>query len=250
MEVKIMEKIKVKGSSKSYEIRSIQTIEPHVMQIVFVGTPPTKWGDITLYTDGGIECATLTGWTTVYRDEGQTVYLSDDSSVYQTPDPDSGEVLPPEPYVPTLAELQSVKKREISQACERIIYSGVDVTFTDGSVEHFSLTEHDQLNLFGKQVQLAAGAEQLEYHSDGQPCRYYSAADMQTIIAAAMQHVSYHTTYCNAVNMWIAGCESTEEVQAIYYGADVPEEYQSDVLKAYIASMKESAGDENAQAAE
>lgn len=248
MEVKIMEKIKVKG--KLYEIRSIQTIELHVLQIVFVGTPPTKWGDITLYTDGGIECATLTGWTTVYRDEGQTVYLSDDSSVYQTPDPDSGEVLPPEPYVPTLAELQSVKKREISQACERIIYSGVDVTFTDGSVEHFSLTEHDQLNLFGKQVQLAAGAEQLEYHSDGQPCRYYSAADMQTIIAAAMQHVSYHTTYCNAVNMWIAGCESTEEVQAIYYGADVPEEYQSDVLKAYIASMKESAGDENAQAAE
>lgn len=243
-----MEKIKVKG--KLYEIRSIQTIEPHVMQIVFVGTPPTKWGDITLYTDGGIECATLTGWTTVYRDEGQTVYLSDDSSVYQTPDPDSGEVLPPEPYEPTLVELQAAKKREISQACETAIYSGVDVTFTDGSVEHFSLTEHDQLNLFGKQVQLAAGAEQLEYHSDGQPCRYYSAADMQTIIAAAMQHVSYHTTYCNAVNMWIAGCESTEEVQAIYYGADVPEEYQSDVLKAYIASMKESAGDENAQAAE
>ena len=124
------------------------------------------------------------------------------------------------------------------------------MTFTDGSVEHFSLTEHDQLNLFGKQVQLAAGAEQLEYHSDGQPCRYYSAADMQTIITAAMQHVSYHTTYCNAVNMWIAGCESAEEVQAIYYGAVVPAEYQSDVLKAYIASMKESAGDENAQAAE
>ena len=65
-----------------------------------------------------------------------------------------------------------------------------------------------------------------------------------------MQHVSYHTTYCNAVNMWIAGCESAEEVQAIYYGAVVPAEYQSDVLKAYIASMKESAGDENAQAAE
>ncbi len=244
-----MEKIKVKG--KLYEIRSIQTIELHVLQIVFVGTPPTKWGDITLYTDGGIECATLTGWTTVYRDEGQTVYLSDDGSVYQTPDPDTGgEILPPEPYEPTLVELQAAKKREISQACETAIYSGVDVKLSDGSTEHFSLTEHDQLNLFGKQVQLAAGAEQLEYHSDGQPCRYYSAADMQTIIAAAMQHVSYHTTYCNAVNMWIAGCESTEEVQAIYYGADVPEEYQSDVLKAYIASMKESAGDENAQAAE
>ena len=244
-----MEKIKVKG--KLYEIRSIQTTEAHVLQIVFAGAPPTKWsGDIVLYTAGGIECATLSGWTTVYRDEGQTVYLSDDGSVYQTPDPDSGgEILPPEPYVPTLAELQSAKKQEISQACERIIYSGVDVTFTDGSVEHFSLTEHDQLNLFGKQVQLAAGAEQMEYHSDGQPCRYYSAAAMQTIITAAMQFVSYHTTYCNAINMWIAGCESTEEVQAIYYGADVPEQYQSDVLKAYIAT-KEGAGDKNAQTTE
>lgn len=246
-----MEKIRIKGSSNLYEIQSIQTIEPHVLQIVFVGTPPTKWGDITLYTDGGIECATLTGWTTVYRDEGQTVYLSDDGSVYQTPGSDTGgEILPPEPYEPTLEELKAVKKREISQACETTIYSGVDVTLTDGSTEHFGLTEHDQLNLFGKQVQLAAGTTELEYHADGQPCRYYSAADMQTIIAAAVQHVSYHTTYCNAVNMWIAGCESTEEVQAIYYGADVPEEYQSDVLKAYIASMKESAGDENAQAAE
>ena len=245
-----MEKIKVKG--KLYEIQSIQTTEAHVLQIAFASTPPTKWaGDIVLYTAGDIECAVLTGWNTVYRDEGQTVYLSDDGSVYQTPGPDTGgEILPPEPYEPTLEELKAVKKREISQACETTIYSGVDVTLTDGSTEHFGLTEHDQLNLFGKQVQLAAGTTELEYHADGQPCRYYSAADMQTIIAAAMQHVSYHTTYCNAVNMWIAGCESTEEVQAIYYGADVPEEYQSDVLKAYIASMKESAGDENAQAAE
>lgn len=243
MEVKIMEKIKVKG--KLYEIRSIQTIEPHVLQIVFASTPPTKWaGDIVLYTAGDIECAVLTGWNTVYRDESQTVYLSDDGSVYQTPDPDTGgEILPPEPYEPTLEELQAAKKREISQACETAIYSGVDVTLTDGSTEHFALTEHDQLNLFGKQVQLAAGAEQLEYHSDGQPCRYYSAADMQTIITKAMWHVSYHTTYCNAINMWIARCESAEEVQQIYYGAEVPEAHQNEVLKAYTASMKEGVSD-------
>ena len=57
-----------------------------------------------------------------------------------------------------------------------------------------------------------------------------------------MAYVSYHTTYCNAVNMWIAGC-TTDEIQQIYYGADVPEQYQSDVLKAYIATAKERAGD-------
>ena len=238
-----MEKIKI--NSKIYEIQSIVRIEPHVLQIVFTGSAPEKWDDdIVLYTAGDIECATLTGWNTVYRDEGQTVYLSDDGSVYQTPDPDTGgEILPPEPYVPTIAELQSSKKQEINQACEQAIYSGVDVTLTDGSAEHFSLTEHDQLNLFGKQVQLAAGTTELEYHADGQLCKYYSAEDMQIITSTAMAYVSYHTTYCNAVNMWIAGCESANDIQQIYYGADVPEQYQSDVLKAYIATEKEKAGD-------
>ena len=156
----------------------------------------------------------------------------------------------PDAKVPeTLEEYKAAKKQEISQACEQIIYSGVDVELSDGSAEHFSLTEHDQLNLFGKQVQLTAGATELEYHADGQSCRYYSAKDMQIITSTAMAYVSYHTTYCNAVNMWIAGCETVDEIQQIYYGADVPETYQSDVLKAYLAT-KESAGDMNAQTTE
>ena len=118
------------------------------------------------------------------------------------------------------------------------------MTLADGSTEHFALTEHDQLNLFGKQVQLASGLAQLEYHSDGQPCRYYSAADMQTIITTAMWHVSYHTTYCNALNMWVAGVETADDLQQIFYGADVPEQYQSEVLKAYLLQIAAIAGDD------
>ena len=153
-------------------------------------------------------------------------------------------VAPEEKKPETLKEFKTAKKQEISQACEQIIYAGISVTLADGTVEHFALTEHDQLNLFGKQAQLAAGTEQLEYHSDGKPCRYYSATDMQTIIAAAMQHVSYHTTYCNALNMWVAGCETAEELQQIYYGADVPEQYQSEVLKTYLLEIASLAGDD------
>lgn len=100
----------------------------------------------------------------------------------------------------------------------------------------------------GKQVQLAAGTTELEYHADGQPCRYYNAADMQLIISTAMQHVSYHTTYCNAVNMWISGTQSTDEIQQIYYGADVPETYQSDVLKAYLKAKESVGGTDESEA--
>lgn len=239
-----MEKIKITGSDDIYQIQSIRKSAEHILQIIFCDAVPVSWdGDIQIYTAGSILATTLTGWTTVYRDEGQTVYLSDDGSVY-IPPADPEPVNPPEPYVPTFAELQASKKQEISTACEQTIYSGVSVILADGSTEHFALTEHDQLNLFGKQVQLAAGAEQMEYHSDGQPCRYYSAADMKNIVEKAMWHVSYHTTYCNALNMWISGAQTAEEIQQIFYGADVPEKYQSEVLKAYLLQIASMVGDD------
>lgn len=239
-----MEKIKITGADQVYKIQSIIPTAEHVLQIIFADAVPASWdGDIELYTDGDILATKLIDWNTVYRDEGQTVYLSDDGSVYVPPE-DPEPVTPPEPYEPTLTELQSSKKQEISQACEQAIYSGVSVTLADGSTEHFALTEHDQLNLFGKQVQLASGLAQLEYHSDGQPCRYYSAADMQTIITTAMWHVSYHTTYCNALNMWVAGVETADDLQQIFYGADVPEQYQSEVLKTYLLEIASLAGDD------
>lgn len=140
-------------------------------------------------------------------------------------------------YIPTLEEVKASKKAEISAACEAIIHNGIDVVMPDGTVQHFSLKSNDQINLFGKQTQLAAGATQLEYHQDGHPCKYYTAEEMQLIITAAMEWVSYHTTYCNSLNMWIAGATSKDEVNEIFYGADIPEEYQSEVLKDYLAKI-------------
>ena len=247
-----MEKIKIVDTV--YEIVSIMPVSPSVMRIIFADNVPTSWGDITTYTVGGIVAGHITGYNTVYRDEGKTVYLSNDGSVYEPPE--DPEELPEDPYQPTeeelLAAAKASKKAEVSAACEQLIYNGVSVTLADGTTEHFALTEHDQLNLFGKQAQLAVGVEQLEYHADGQPCRYYSAANMQAIIAAAMWHVSYHTTYCNALNMWIAACGDVEDVQEIFYGADVPEEYQSEVLKAYLKEIADmaapEAGEESADA--
>ena len=243
-----MEKIKIKGTDQLYEITEIRPITDAVLRIVFHSAVPAAWGDITLYTAGGEEATTLTGYDTVYRDEGQTVYLSNDGSVYTAPETPEGPGEPSEPYVPTLDELRAAKRREVAAECERIIYAGVNVTLADGSVEHYALTIEDQLNLFGKQIQVSAGQSQIEYHADDQPCRYYTAADMQAIIQAAMWHVSYHTTYCNAINMWIAGVGTAEELQAVFYGADVPPEYQSVVLQAYLAEIAALArGDGNVE---
>lgn len=105
---------------------------------------------------------------------------------------------------------------------------------TSSGVEHFSLTEKDQINLFGKKMQLLAGEEKLEYHEDGQPCKYFSAEDMQNIVNKAMFYVSYNTTYCNALNMWIKSIAKPSDLDQIQWGVEIPEEFQNEVLKDYM----------------
>lgn len=242
--------MKIKIVDTIYEIDSIQPATPHIMRIVFTGSVPVNWGDITTYTIGGMEAYTIMGYDTLYRQDGQTVELSNDGSVYVPPAPPE-PVVPPEPYVPTLEEVRVTKKAEVNADCEAMIMSGVNVTLSDGNTEHFDLKERDQLNLFGKQIQVTVGVESIEYHTDTDPttnCKYYSNADMQSIIQAAMWHVSYHQTYCISLKVWIDACETKEEVEEIFYGAEVPEQYRSEVLKSYLARIAAEIGaDDGAQ---
>lgn len=136
----------------------------------------------------------------------------------------------------TLEDARKAKLKEVSEACENTIYAGIDVSTSSG-IEHFSLTEKDQLNLFGKKMQLIAGEEKMEYHEDGEPCKYFSAEDMQKIIDKAMFWVSYNTTYCNALNMMIKAATSAEEVEKMSWGMEVPEEFQNEVLKDYMKKI-------------
>ena len=172
-------------------------------------------------------------FTTLYRTVDGGYQLSNDGSVWVEPEPTPE----PEPYEPTLEELKEQKISEVGSVCKETIYAGVDVELPTGSTEHFSLKEEDQINLFGKQAQITAGVTQLEYHQDGHPCRYYTVEEMTAIITAAMQFVSFHTTYCNSLYTWINSVTDKKDLQGITYGVSIPEEYQSEVLKAYLLSM-------------
>jgi hypothetical protein len=177
-----------------------------------------------------------TGYDTIYKTIENGYILSNDGSVYVPPaEPD------PEPvYEPTLDELKTAKKQEVSAACEETIARGIDVQLP-GGVEHFSLTANDQINLIGSQAAVAAGEQQIAYHEDGKPCRYYTPTEISLIVQQTMFWIGYHRTYCNSINMWIQAVTDKEDLQEIYYGADVPEVYQSDVLKDYIMKISKSA---------
>lgn len=135
-----------------------------------------------------------------------------------------------------LEQIRTLKKSEISDACEQTIYNGIDVEMSTGT-QHFSLTEKDQINIFGLQATIESGETRIEYHSDGNPCIYYSVEDIQKLIASAMGFVKYNTTYCNSLNVWISKETNAQTISEMYYGMEIPEEHQSEVLKNYIKNM-------------
>ncbi|KAK9679502.1 hypothetical protein QE152_g39983 [Popillia japonica] len=201
-----MEKITINGATTLYEIESIK---PHL---------PTR-----------LHCA---------RGEGRTVYLSNDDSVYTAPEESGG--LPREPYEPTLEELQTVKLATVNTACNAVITAGCDVTLTDGSIEHYSLSETDQINLSAAVAAVQAGAAAYPYHADGELCKMYSADDIALIGTAATGHKLYHTTYCNHLRAWIQQVKTTEELDAIYYGAELPDDLASN-MNTILTAVSEGA---------
>lgn len=220
-------KIRFKNSEKTYD-GSINRIAQNML-IVRTETKPKNpdTDEIEVLADDGNVIAKYEGFETVYRVVDEGMILSNDGTVFaeqQSQDPD-------------IDQIRNSKLAEVSNRCESTIFAGVEVTLSDGSKEHISLTEKDQINLFGKQAQIAAGATQCEYHEDGQLCKYYSAEDMTKIIETAMKFVSYHTTYCNSMNAWIKGAKTAEEIEAIQYGAAIPDKYKSQVLKDYEVAM-------------
>ena len=58
-----------------------------------------------------------------------------------------------------------------------------------------------------------------------------------------MFHVSYRVAYGNSLKTWIDSVKTEKELQEIVYGADVPGEYQSEVLKTYLAQIQALAGE-------
>lgn len=127
----------------------------------------------------------------------------------------------------------------MNTAQQSVIAEGVNVTLTDGSVEHFTLTEHDQTSLVGLQGQVAAGEENIPWHTSDEEehCKFYSNADMARITTTAMSHVTWHVTYFRDLRIYIRSLEDKEEVEKVTYGMDIPVEYQSEPLKAMIAAQ-------------
>ncbi len=153
-----------------------------------------------------------------------------------------GPVIQPseDPEIPPDATVEFVKDaviKQMSTACNATITNGIEVVLSDGQSCHYSLGLEDQLNLLSLQGMLAAGAEAVPYHADGEECRYYSAADFGAIAQAATAWKLYQESYFNSLRGYIRSMETMAELRAVTYGMEIPEEYQTDVLKGLRVQM-------------
>ena len=135
----------------------------------------------------------------------------------------------------SLEEKRAAKHAEISAASEAAIYAGMDVETTQG-VEHFSLTEKDQINLTTAKNAVDKGAAAYPYHADDARCRIFTADEITAISQASVAHIIYHTTYCNHLFEWIRRAD-TAELAGITYGAELPDD-----LAAHMQEILTQAG--------
>ena len=114
-------------------------------------------------------------------------------------------------------------------ACRRTIESGFDLDLR-GETHHFSLNTQDQLNIMNLSI-IAQTQSLIPYHADGEDCIFYTDQEIEAIAETASAFKIYHTTYYNALKSYINSLETIEEISAIEYGVEIPEEYKTDVLK-------------------
>lgn len=219
----------------SYEVEFSQ-ISENIIELR--GNFPIKSHGFILSRPGQNDDWDYSNFTTIFRTLENGVQFSNDESVYAEPEttPELPSI-PIEPYEPTLFELQESKIREMNNEQQKIIQTGINVTLTDGTTEHFTLTSQDQTSLMGLQAQVAQGLDNIPWHTSNQTehCKYYSNADMSLIVTSAMQYVTWHVTYFRDLRIYIRSLDEKEAVTNIYYGVAIPEEYQSQPLKDMIA---------------
>lgn len=140
------------------------------------------------------------------------------------------------PELMTFEERRAARLADLSAACNAAITAGCDVTLLNDS-GHISLTAEDQINLSTALAAVEQGAQGYPYHLDGQLCAVFPVADIQSCAQAATAHKLYQTTYYNHLAAWVRRCGTAEELEAVTYGAALPED-----LAANMAAVLEAAG--------
>lgn len=229
--------LKFLNSSEVYKCKVIP--QNNIVTLKFDSEMEVSTAGFNLYNDETCETDIGVGFyhafTTIYRNDETTAeyngyQLSKDGSVYVEPEP-------PEPYVPTLEEVQENKISEMNLAQQQMVAYGCEVELSNGTKDRFTLTTNDQLSLNALSLKTLEGSQIVPWHpaDESVHCKFYSDEDMKKITDACMNWVAYHVTYFRDLRIYIRSLQDKDTINAIQYGDYIPQEYQSEVLQSMLA---------------
>lgn len=117
----------------------------------------------------------------------------------------------------TVEEAKPAKIAEIKQVCESYIYAGTDVTYSDGTTEHFTYTLADQSNISEMFTAIMAGATEYPYHADGEICKIYTKEQIVTIYGTLSLFKTEATTYHNSLKAQINTMTDADAISAVKF---------------------------------
>lgn len=124
--------------------------------------------------------------------------------------------------------IKTAKISEISQACNAIIVSGVDLEL-DSETVHFNLSIEDQSNINNLFRVVELGGTEFPYQADGGVCKVYTATEIVQIYIAAQTHITTQTTYHNALKSYVLSLTDTDKISAVTYGMTLPKKYRTEM---------------------
>lgn len=245
---KVIQNNKFIGIGTSYELRKYQ-LKHNILLVADDDT--AQYIDINgiLYRDSWLKVLTT---DTIQYENADIVVISEEEyqqlfeaidkgeeiTIIESNNDYTEEIETVDPIIAiTVDYLKSEKIKETSYMCNQIITNGFDIVLSDNIAYHFSLTIQDQLNLITLSTMISNGETEIPYHADGQLCKIFSAEDMTNIIQMATTFKTYHTTYYNSLKSYIQSLDTREEIGKVSYGMNIPDEYQSEVLKDLIKKM-------------
>lgn len=123
----------------------------------------------------------------------------------------------------SLEEYRAYKIKQYGVECQDKIYAGTDVETSYGT-EHFSATGDDQANIKTLSDVAMATKVSLPYHADGSQCKVYTYQDIIKIYCEIQKLILAETSYCNALNTYVRGLNTKEQIAAVKYGQEITDQ--------------------------
>ena len=166
----------------------------------------------------------------ISQDEFETIKSALDALVQENPNAPEQSAADSQ----VLSLVLEAKIKTLSNRCAAEIKNGFDILLSDGLRHRFSLSLEDQINMLSLKDALDAGEQRIAYHGVDEPYQFFTAEDIGRILEKKEYCKNYNLLYFNSLKKYVCSLSSVEDVKAVEWGSEIPEQYKTVAFKEFM----------------